>query len=199
MSYRAVWRAAAALLLAGATLGFGRHVTPPVILMSDQEALRVALAGAARYSVREAKLSAAERGFLRKGWAWKADDSFYRFYLGRKADTTLVGVAVFLTETTIHGPVRIVVGLNPDGRVRATRFVELSEETFTWVKPLIDRGMGEQYVGYNSSSSFALGDRFEKMGLAKMMRFYAELMGRMTQRGAALYRLKFLERDRTTS
>jgi hypothetical protein len=194
MSYRSARRAAAVLLVAGGTLGFSRHVTPPVVLMSDQEALRGALTGSERYFVREVKLSAAERASLRKRWNWTADETFYRFFLGREADGSLVAAAVFLTEATIHGPVRIVVALNPDGTVRrGTRVVELTEETFPWMKPVLDRGFLEQYVGHSSDSSFALGQRFEEMRLSKMPRFYAQLVGRMTQRGAALYRVKFPE------
>jgi len=144
-----------------------------------------------RYFVRETRLSPAERAVLRKQWGWKADESFYRFFLGRNEDTSLVAAAVFLTDQTIHGPVRVVVGLNRDGAVRATRVVELSEESFTWMKPVLDQGLEQQYVGYTSDSSFALGGRFKQ--LPTMARFYAELVGRMTRRGAALYRLKFLE------
>jgi hypothetical protein len=195
MTYRAA-RAAAALLLAGSALGLRNHVTPPVILMSDQQALKVVLAGSTRYFVREVKLAGAEKTLLRKRWGWKADEKFYRFFLGRHDDTSLVATAVFLTDETIHGPVRVVVGLNRDGTVRATRVVELSEESLSWMKPVLDQGLVEQYVGYTSDSSFALGGRFKQMRWPKMSRFYAELVGRLAQRGAALYRVEFLEQTR---
>ena len=46
------------LALAGPTLA---HITPPVVLASDRDALTALLAGARRFFVREVRLSAAQR------------------------------------------------------------------------------------------------------------------------------------------
>ncbi|HSE92545.1 MAG TPA: hypothetical protein VLF19_04495 [Methylomirabilota bacterium] len=37
--------------------------------------------------------------------------------------------------------------LGPDGRVRGATVVELTEETYTWVKPLLDCDFTRQFVG----------------------------------------------------
>jgi hypothetical protein len=48
-------------------------------------------------------------------------------------------------------------------------------------------------------SRFVLGGRFRQMRWSKMSRFYAELVGRLAQRGAALYRIQFLEQTRAAT
>src|SRR5581483_11708856 len=103
------------------------------------DALLGLLQGARKFFVREVRLSDAERAAIRRTSGWSPDEDFYRFYLGRDADGRLVAAAVFVTDFTIHGPVRVAVALGPDGRVRGATVVEVTEETYPWVKPLIDQ------------------------------------------------------------
>ncbi|MGH7830629.1 MAG: hypothetical protein ACREP8_10675, partial [Candidatus Binatia bacterium] len=115
------------------------HVTPPVVLMSDRDAVLALTAGAKRFFVRETKLADSELAAIRKQWGWRPDETFYRFYLGRDEQGRLVSAVAFLTEYTIHGPVRVAVGIGADGKVNGALVVELTEETYPWLKPLIDR------------------------------------------------------------
>ena len=149
-------RVAAALLVTLLAAGpAAAHITPPVVLASDRDALLDLLAGARRFFVREVRLSAAERDAIQRRAGWTPDEDFYRFYLGRDADGRLVAAAVFVTEFTVHGPVRVAVGLDADGRVRGARVVELTEETYPWVKPLLDRHLEREWVGRDSRARFA--------------------------------------------
>lgn len=168
-----VWSAA------GPALG---HVTPSVVLVSDREAVAGLLAGARRFFVREVKLTPQQRQAL-QGAGWKADEDFYRFYVGRDDQGRLVGVMVFLTEYTIHGAVRVAVGLGPDGKVRGATVVELSEETYAWVKPLIDRDFTRDYIGLDSHGAFRLR---ETRG-DNMVQFYGQIVASLIQRAALLY------------
>ncbi|MGH7308519.1 MAG: hypothetical protein ACREK6_07475 [Candidatus Rokuibacteriota bacterium] len=181
----------ALILLAGPAAA---HVTPPVVLASDREVLLSSLAGARKFFVREVRLSDPERETLRRQVGWNPDEDFYRFYLGRNDAGALVAATVFLTEFTIHGPVRVAVSLGPDGRVKDARVVELTEETYPWVKPLIDQNFTQRYVGQDSRGPFALGPGSAGAGQESMTRFYGQVVTSLIQRGAALYEVAFAKR-----
>jgi hypothetical protein len=169
-------------LIAGPALA---HVTPPVILMSDRDAVVGLLGGARRFFVREVKLSPEQRRAIAQRSGSSPDESFYRFYLGRDDQGRLVGAMLFVTEYTIHGPVRVAVGLGPDGKVRGATVIELTEETYPWVKPLIDRNFTRDYVGLDSHGSFAL----KQTGVSDMAHFYGEVVATLIKRAALLYEL----------
>ena len=159
------------------------HITPPVVLLSDRDALVALLAGAQRFFVREVRLSDARRDAIEEASGWRPDAGFYRFYLGRDGDGRLVAAATFVTEFTIHGPVRVAVGLGPDGRVRGARVVELTEETFPWVKPLLDRDLTAGYVGYDGKTPL----RAHVIAEHPMAGFYAGVIGGLVRRAALLF------------
>lgn len=192
------WPGILLFVVIGVQVAFA-HVTPPVVLMSDRDAVLSMLTGARKYFVREVRLSAEERGLIQKQWGWRPEEDFYRFYLGRDEQGRLVAATIFLTEYTIHGPVRVAVGIGPDGKVKGARVVELTEETFPWLKPLLDQNLTQDYVGRGSGASFALSDRFEKTRLESMPRFYAEIVASLIQRAAILYDVTFLQRETPSS
>ena len=171
-----------AILLAAPVLA---HITPPVVLSSDRDALSSLLAGARRFFVREVRLSGDERDTIQKASGWRPDEDFYRFYLGRDAEGRLVSAAIFVTEFTIHGPVRVAVGLGPDGKVRGARVVELTEETYPWVKPLLDRDFTAAYVGYDARAPFSRQIEAEH----PMAEFYAHVIAGLIQRAAMLFQV----------
>jgi Na+-translocating ferredoxin:NAD+ oxidoreductase RnfG subunit len=135
--------------------------------------------------VREVRLSPEQRQAVAKRSGSQPDESFYRFYLGRDDQGRLVGAMLFLTEYTIHGPVRVAVGLGPDGKVRGATVVELTEETYPWVKPLIDRNFTRDYVGLDSHGTFML----KQAGAGDMGQFYGQIVASLIQRAALLYEL----------
>ena len=167
------------------------HITPPVVLLSDRDAVVSMLSGARRYFVREVRLTAEERNHIRQEWGWKPDEDFYRFYLGRDGQGRLVGAVIFLTEFTIHGPVRVAVDIGPEGRVKDARVVELTEETYYWVKPLLDDNFTQEYVGRDSRANFTPSGRFAEANLQNMPYFYAQIVASLIQRGAILFGVTF--------
>jgi Na+-translocating ferredoxin:NAD+ oxidoreductase RnfG subunit len=162
------------------------HITPPVVLMSDRDAVVALTAGARRFFVRETKLTNNELTTLQKQWGWRPEEAFYRFYLGRDDQGRLVSAVAFLTEYTIHGPVRVAVAIGSDGKVKGALVVELTEETYPWLKPLIDQDFTQEYVGRESKASFALGEKYQK-ALGSMPLFYAQIVASLIQRGTILY------------
>jgi hypothetical protein len=169
------------------------HVTPPVVLASDREAVAGLLSGSRRYFVREVRLSLAERAAIQKQSGWTPNEDFYRFYLGRDDQGALVASTIFMTEYTIHGPVRVAVGLNPDGKVKGAQVVEITEETYPWVKPLIDQDFARDYVGQGSTGRYTLTDRVRAAG-DSMTQFYGQVIVSLIQRAAILYDTTVLKR-----
>jgi hypothetical protein len=172
------------------------HVTPPVVLSSDREAVAGLLSGSRRFFVREVRLSPAEREAIQKQSGWTPTEDFYRFYLGRDDQGALVAATIFMTEYTIHGPVRVAVGLGPDGKVKGAQVVELTEETYSWVKPLIDQDFARDYVGQGSNGRYTLTDRVRAAG-DSMTQFYGQIIVSLVQRAAILYDTTVLKRPAT--
>ena len=181
---RTLARAVLALGFAASTVGpVLAHVTPPVVLVSDREAVAGLLSGARRFFVREVKLTAEQKRTIRQRSGFTPDENFYRFYLGRDEQGRLVGAMLFVTEYTIHGPVRVAVGLGPDGKVRGATVVELTEETYPWLKPLIDQNFTRDYVGLDSRGPYQI----KRTNLENMPQFYAQVVAGLIQRAALLY------------
>ena len=186
----------AALVL---TLWFGSgsvlaHITPPVVLLSEQDAVRGMTGGATKFFVREVKLTAEEREAIRQQWGWQAEDELYRFYLGRDAAGQLVAAVTLLTEFTIHGPVRVAVGLNPDGTVKDAKVVELTEETLPWLQALLDQHFLQDYIGQDSHGNFALSGRLAAAHTDSMPYFYGQMVASLMQRAAILFEVTVLKR-----
>jgi hypothetical protein len=162
--------------------------------MSDRDALLALLTGAKRYFVREVRVSPDERQALQKQIGWTPDEDFSRFYIGRNDAGQLVAATVFLTEFTIHGPVRVGVALGPDGRAKDARIVEVTEETYAWLRPLVDHGFARDYAGRDSRASVALSERLTTIAAGEMSRFYGQVVVNLVQRAAGLYELAIVRR-----
>jgi hypothetical protein len=179
------------------TLGAGvglAHITPPVVLVSERDAVLGMTGGAKKFFVREVRLSPEEREAIQRQWRWRPEDELYRFYVGRDDAGQLIAAVIFLTEFTIHGPVRVAVALGPDGHVRDARVVELTEETYPWLKPLIDQDFTRDYVGRGSQSRFEVSDRLARAGLENMPQFYAQVVASLIQRATILFDVTVLKR-----
>ena len=159
------------------------HITPPVVLMSDRDALIALLAGAQKFFVREVRLSDDERREVEKRTGWKPDEDFYRFFLGRDAGGQLVAATVFVSDYTVHGPVRVAVAFDGRGNVNGVRVVEVTEETYSWIKPLIDRDFARPFLGHPATHA-AYQDA---KGQDVMSHFYAQVIVGLVRRAGALY------------
>ena len=184
------WLAATALVILAVAAPAPAHITPPVVLASDRDAVAGLLSGARRFFVREVRLTPAERQVIRQQTGWSADEDFYRFYVGRDEQGRVVAATVFLTEFTIHGPVRVAVALGPDGKVKGATVVELTEETYPWVKPLLDREFTREYVGRDARGTFTVSVG----GGDSMAQFYGQIIASLIQRAAMLYEVGVIKR-----
>jgi len=185
MSKRTALSLASAILSGLASAPGRAHITPPVVLVSDREAVVRLLPAATRYFVREVRLSPAEREAIQQGVGWNPDDDYYRFYVGRTADGAPVAATVFLSEFTLHGPVRVAVAVGPDGKVTGASVVEVTEESYTWVKPLLDSGFLDRFAGHDARDALS---QTGNVG-GSMPRFYAGVIARLIARAATLYQV----------
>jgi hypothetical protein len=180
----------AGLALAGPVLA---HVSPPVVLATEAETLK-AMTGKEGVVVQKVKLDAEQREALGEGCGCKATEASYRAYVAG-ADGGGAAAVVFLSEPTQHGPVRVAVALDREGRVTGARVLEVTEESLLWVKPLIDDDLPGDYVGRKIGDDFGISERFEKMRLESMRRFYARVVSGLIGRAAAVYDVALRPRD----
>jgi hypothetical protein len=170
------------------------HITPPVVFVSDRDAVLGMTTGAKKYFVREVRLNSEEQRAIESQWGWQPDEPFYRFFIGRDEGGQLVSAVTFLTEFTIHGPVRVAVALGQDGKVKDARIVEVTEEVSNWVRPLLGGGFVKQFVGLDSRGNFAMPVS-HSMSQENMVHFYSEVAARLIQHGAILFDVTFLKRE----
>ncbi len=162
------------------------HTNPPVVLVSDRDAVVTLLAGSRRVFVREVRLSPEQREAIGRERGWVPDQELYRFYVGRDGEGRALAAVIFLTEFTAHGATRVAVALDPDGKVKDAMIVELTEEAYPSVKPLIDHQFTREYIGQGANGRFALTERAEALG-GSMTQFYGRVVARLIQRAAILY------------
>ncbi len=191
-SISSIFRWAAVLAIAAASIARA-HVTHPMVYMSDREAVVQMTSGAKKHSVREVRLAPAERRAIEARWGWKASEALYRFYLGRDESGRLVSAVTFLTEHTIHGPIRIAVALDRDGKVKDARIVEVGEEMLASVRPLVTGRFFQQFVGLDSSGNFTEAAA-RLLPQEKMVQFFGELAAQLVQHGTILFDVAFLRR-----
>jgi len=177
-------------LVAGFAAGVASaHMTPPVVLHSEREVVSAATRGAAKLSVREVRLTDAERDEVARRSGWRPPAGVQRFYVGRDASGKLLAVVTTLSEFTIHGPVRVAVALGPDGKVSDVQVIELTEETHAAFKPLLDRGFAKELVG--AAARPALPASAANLEPQSIARFYAQLVTDLVGRAVALYDVAF--------
>lgn len=170
------------------------HVSPPVVLATEAQILKDMTGRTDGIAVSRVKLDASQRAALKEGCGCKASEVSYRAYVAGPEGGKAAAV-VFVSEPTQHGPVRVAVALDRDGRVAAARVLEVTEESLLWVKPLIDQDLPGDYVGRRSGDDFGISERFEKMRLESMRRFYAQVVSSLIRRAAVLYDVALRPRD----
>jgi hypothetical protein len=172
------------------------HITPPVVLVSERDAVASQHAGAKKLSLREVTLTPDERKAIQATYGWRAQDDIHSFYMGRDEAGKLLSASVFMTEATMHGVIRVAVGLTPDGRVKGAEVVEVSEEIYAHVKPLMDRGFTKRYTGLGIGSSFE-PPATSASGADALAQHYDGIVSRMVQRAVILYNVCVTKRGVT--
>jgi hypothetical protein len=139
------------------------HVTPPVKLASEEEVVQKLMPGL-KYEAKDFRLTSAQRSEIQARTGWKPAETSVRIYEGRDDQGNLKHTVVFLTDYTMHGSLRIAACCDPDGKPRGSQIVETSEESYNWVKPLVDAGQSKN--GSEKSSG-------------KMTRYYGDIINKL--------------------
>lgn len=146
------------------------HVTPPVKLATEQDVVQKLMPGL-KYEAKDFRLTPSQRSEIEAKTGWKPSENSVRIYEGRDDQGNLKHTVVFLTDYTMHGSVRVAACCDPDGKPKAARVVECSEESYNWVKPLLD-------------SDFVNSDS-EKNG-GKMTQYYSGIISRLVKNAPAV-------------
>jgi len=191
--------AIAAVLAAGAAFtanAVWAHITPPVVLVSERDAVASQHAGAKKLSLREVSLTPDERKAVQATYGWRAQDDVHAFYMGRDDAGKLLSASVFMTEATMHGIIRVAVGFTPDGRVKGAEVVEVAKEIYAHMKPLMDRGFTKRYAGLGIGASFE-PPAASASGADALAQHYDGIVSRMVQRAVILYNVCVTKRGVT--
>jgi hypothetical protein len=135
------------LLLAGLTTLL--HITPTVVLVKREDAVRRLLPDATEFTAREVRLSKADARRLSSAAAWTPSEGVVTFYTGASG-TQEVGALTFIRVDTQHGPIEVAVGLGTTGTVRGVAVTKVTTETKPWMLEALRAGLLEQYAGVGS-------------------------------------------------
>jgi hypothetical protein len=172
------------------------HITPPVVVVPERDAVASQHAGAKKLSQRDVSLTADERKAIQSAYGWRATDEPHAFYMGRDDAGKLLSASVFMTEATMHGIIRVAVAFTPDGRVKDAQVTDVAEEIYAHMKPLMDRGF-KRYAGLSVGSAFEPPAPAAGSGVDAMAQHYDGIVGRMVQRAAILYNVLVTKRGVT--
>lgn len=133
------------LLLPGAVLAL-LHITPIVVLVKREEAVKTILPAATAFTAREVHLSKADAHRLHEALDWGPDDGRLTFYAGRTASTA-VGSLTFIRVDSPHGPLEVAVGFGANGAVLRVEVTKATVETKPWVLEAVRSGVLDRYAG----------------------------------------------------
>jgi len=122
------------------------HITPTVVLIKREDAVKRILPTATTFTAREVRLSHADAHRLHEALNWGPDDGVLTLYTGRK-DRDAVGVLVFMRVDTPHGPIEVAVGFNPRGAITQVAVTKATTESKAWVLEAVRSRVLDGYVG----------------------------------------------------
>lgn len=162
------------------------HVTPPRVLMTEREALQRLFPGAGESQPQQIRLTPAIRQQIHKQFGWKADPKYRVFPVGDASSSS--GALFVLIDYTLHGPVRTAVAIDGQGRVKGAEVLEVQEEAYRWVKPIIDGDFAKPFVGRDCQAQSKAMAPAGGTG-DNMIQFYRSLVVNQLCHAAVLHRL----------
>jgi hypothetical protein len=122
------------------------HITPTVVLVKREDAVKSILPAATAFTAREVHLSGADAHRLHEALDWGPDDGLLTFYTGRSG-ASAIGALTFVRVDTPHGPLEVAVGFGPDGAVVRVEVTKATVETKAWVLEAVRSGVLSGYAG----------------------------------------------------
>ena len=173
------------ILLAGlATL---LHITPTVVLVKREDAVRRLLPDATQFTALEVHLSNADAHRLSEAAHWSPSEGLVTFYTGAQAGRA-VGALMFIRVDTPHGPIEVAVGLVSPGTVSGVAVTKATAETKPWVLEALRAGLLDQYAGVGPDRA-PNGEAAIRSKVGALPAFIAGSVDKAVRRALAAYRL----------
>ncbi|MFQ5767969.1 MAG: hypothetical protein ACE5ID_08305 [Acidobacteriota bacterium] len=154
------------------------HMTPTVELVGKDAVLRRLLPGSSTFQARELILSREEIKSVRRSYGLRWPRDPVRFYRGEDAEGSVLGIELFTTADSPHGPVEMAVALDSSGRLTGFKITRVNAEILPWIRALERSSVLEGFKGAVASDlagpeDLPLGDL---ASLGRMERFYAQVV-----------------------
>ncbi len=164
------------------------HITPTVVLVKREDAVRRLLPEATSFTAREIHLSEADAHKLHEVEDWSPEDGVLTFYTGHR-DAKLVGTFIFVRVDSPHGPVEVMVVFRSDSAVRQVEVTKATVETKPWILEALKAGLLQAYVGVPLDGTPAGADAL-KGKVGALPDFMARQVDKGVARALAAYRLR---------
>jgi len=171
------------------------HVTPPRVLMTEREALERLFPGAGQAQPQQLRLMQEVRRQIHQQFGWKAEPKYRVFPVGDASGSA--GALFVLVDYTLHGPVRTAVAIDEQGRVKGAHVLEVQEEPYVWIKPVIDEDFAKPFVGRDCPATSKAAASAGPTG-GRMTQFYRSVLVNQLCHAAVLHRLVMRGGDSVT-
>jgi hypothetical protein len=172
----------------GAGIPAFAHVTPNVQLVKRGEFVKQSLVAATQFFEQKLAFGAADVAAIRSRTRWTPSEEDVKVYLGRDAQKSLVGSAVFLWLPSQHGPVGIAVAFDAAGKILKAAVTDVGSEPLAWVRPLL---AGDGLAAFTGLPLDASPDpaKVAPAVTGNMSRYYAEVIAQGVERAQAVERV----------
>jgi hypothetical protein len=140
------------------------HMSPPVQLVGEEEAVRTLMPDL-KIVAQHLRLSSPRIKEIYRNTGWRPSEKTIRYYTGTDEQGAVHTTVFVISDYTLHGSIRVAAACNSEGKVTGAELLELSEEAYNWVKPLIDQNYMKQVVQENAAAPANAGT---------MTKYYAE-------------------------
>lgn len=154
------------------------HITPTVVLVKREAAVKSILPTATAFTAEDIHLSRVDAHRLHEALDWGPDDDLLTFYTGRSGSDA-VGALTFLRVDTPHGPLEVAVGFGANGTVLRVEVTKATVETKPWILEAVRSGVLDGYAGLKSGTGADLQAVAETQALPGGAESYRGKVGQM--------------------
>ena len=118
------------------------HISPPVQLVTEQNAVSVLMDRSLKVERRHRKLDSVQREEIERSEGWTPSERNIRYYTGLDDRGTVRATVILVSEYTLHGSIRVAAACDGEDKLTGAELLEVSEESYNWIKPLLE----EEYM-----------------------------------------------------
>ena len=179
-------------LAASLLLALPPHITPTVTLVTEANAIRQAIGGAAHYFARTVDIGRNDLASIKHDASYTPDVRDVRFYYGTDNAGKLTGVMLFPEVNTQHGPIEVGLALDPRGTVTKVIVTKATVESKPWVEKMVRSGYLDHFKGLRvGDDATKVLSRASERELGAMPYWTAEIATLAAQHGLVLYQVLF--------